>query len=67
MKARGLHVKGIVGHMGRPSMMALEFPLQFRGKDHSARPEGSTKRLGRKRGPGNGGNRAKGRRWEGGA
>jgi hypothetical protein len=29
--------------------------LRFRGKDHSQRPATSTKRLGRRRGPGGGG------------
>jgi hypothetical protein len=48
--------KGIVGYRGmRPSMMDMEYPLKLKTKDHSNRPTGSTKRLGRKRGPGGGG------------
>jgi hypothetical protein len=45
--------KGIVGY---PTIKRPAYPpLQFVGKDHSQRPAGSTKRLGRKRGPGGGG------------
>lgn len=61
-------LKGIVGYQGRrPSMMNMEHPLQFHGKKMSYRPNHSTKRLGRRRGPGNGGKRKEGRRWPGGA
>lgn len=46
-------VKGIVGY---PTTMHHPYPpLQFVGKDHSQRPATSTKRLGRRRGPGGGG------------
>ncbi len=45
--------KGIVGY---PTTKNPPYPpLQFVGKDHSQRPAHSTKRLGRKRGPGGGG------------
>ncbi len=46
--------KGIVGYR-TPSMLDLDRPLQFRGKDHSQRPANSTKRIGRRRGKGGGG------------
>jgi len=48
--------KGIVGYPTR--LKPLYPPLQFVGKDHSQRPEASTKRIGRKRGPGGGGRSA---------
>jgi hypothetical protein len=46
--------KGIVGYR-TPSMLDLEHPLNFQGKDHSQRPGNSTKRIGRRRGKGGGG------------
>jgi hypothetical protein len=45
---------GIVGYR-TPSMFDLDSPVKFQGRDHSQRPAGSTKRLGRKRGKGGGG------------
>lgn len=45
--------KGIVGF--HHTLRVPYPPLRFRGKDHSQRPEFSTKRLGRLRGPGGGG------------
>jgi hypothetical protein len=46
--------KGIVGYR-TASMLDLEHPVTFRGKDHSQRPANSSKRIGRRRGKGGGG------------